>query len=183
MTPAEIPNIISILRILLVIPTIWMLLTHRFDIALLLFFIAGVSDGLDGFLAKRYHWQSRLGALLDPMADKILLVSCYVVLGWLGSIPVWLVAAVILRDLVIVVGALVYHYKIEIVEGEPLWISKFNTLAQILLVLAVMVDQSLMPMPDGLLPVLFLVVLFFTIASGVAYVWVWGRRAARGGKG
>ena len=106
MRASEIPNIISILRILLVIPVIWLLLTDDFPSALWLFAIAGVSDALDGFLAKRYGWQSELGSLLDPLADKILLVSCYVVLGWLLLLPAWLVATVILRDVMIVVGAI-----------------------------------------------------------------------------
>ena len=100
----DIPNLISVLRIFLSVPVVWMLLEQRFDIALILFAIAGVSDGLDGFLAKHYGWQSRLGGLLDPMADKILLVSSYVSLALLGLIPVWLMLLVILRDLVIVTG-------------------------------------------------------------------------------
>lgn len=174
----DIPNLISILRILLSIPVVWMLLEQRFDIALILFAIAGVSDGLDGFLAKHYGWQSQLGGLLDPLADKVLLVSSYVSLALLGLIPVWLMLLVILRDLVIVTGALVYNFRIRELEAEPSLLSKFNTLAQILLVLAVVMDRGLIALPLALVQGLIWLVFFTTILSGVNYVWVWSHRAA-----
>ncbi len=174
----DIPNLISILRIFLSIPVVWMLLEQRFDIALMLFAIAGVSDGLDGFLAKHYGWQSRLGGLLDPLADKVLLVSSYLSLAVLGLIPVWLMVLVILRDLVIVTGALIYNFQIRELEAEPSLISKFNTLAQILLVLVVVVDQGMVALPVGMIVGMVWLVGFTTVASGVNYVWVWSRRAA-----
>ncbi|MCB1762326.1 MAG: CDP-alcohol phosphatidyltransferase family protein [Gammaproteobacteria bacterium] len=174
----DIPNLISILRIFLTIPVVWMLLIRRFDIALVLFAIAGVSDGLDGFLAKHFGWQSKLGGLLDPMADKVLLVSSYVCLALLGLIPTLLMVLVILRDLVIVTGALVYNFRIEELEAEPSLISKFNTFAQIVLVIAVVLDQGWVGLPPGLLQLMVWVVFASTIASGVDYVWVWSRRAA-----
>ncbi len=132
----EIPNLISVLRIFLSIPVIWMLLEQRFEIALVLFAVAGISDGLDGYLAKRNGWVSRLGGLLDPLADKVLLVSSYLSLAVIGAIPVWLVMLVILRDLVIVTGALVYNFRVKQLDVAPSLLSKFNTLAQIVLVLA-----------------------------------------------
>ena len=107
----DIPNLISILRIFLTIPVVWMLLIQRFDVALVLFAIAGISDGLDGFLAKHFGWHSRLGGLLDPMADKVLLVSSYVCLAMLGLIPTLLMVLVIVRDLIIVTSALVYNFS------------------------------------------------------------------------
>ena len=174
----DIPNLISILRILLTIPVVWMLLIRRFDIALVLFAIAGVSDGLDGFLAKQYGWQSKLGGLLDPMADKVLLISSYVCLALLGLIPTLLMVLVIVRDLIIVTGALVYNFRIEELEAAPSLISKFNTFAQIVLVIAVVLDQGLVGLSEGLLQFLVWTVFISTIASGVNYVWVWSRRAA-----
>ncbi|MDE2089174.1 MAG: CDP-alcohol phosphatidyltransferase family protein, partial [Gammaproteobacteria bacterium] len=108
MTRRDLPNLISVLRMLLVLPVVALLMTEHYREALLLFGLAGLSDALDGFLAKRYGWTSRLGAVLDPLADKILLVSSYIALGWLRLLPLWLVAAVIVRDLVIVIGAAVY---------------------------------------------------------------------------
>ncbi|MCP4288736.1 MAG: CDP-alcohol phosphatidyltransferase family protein [Gammaproteobacteria bacterium] len=174
----DIPNLISILRILLTIPVVWMLLVQRFDIALVLFAIAGVSDGLDGFLAKHYGWQSKLGGLLDPLADKVLLISSYACLAMLGLIPTLLMVLVIVRDLIIVTGALIYNFRIEELEADPSLMSKFNTFAQIVLVLAVVLDQVMFVLPEGLLNYMIWLVFATTIASGVNYVWVWSRRAA-----
>ncbi len=177
MQARDIPNLLSIMRIFLSIPVVWMLLQHNFGIALILFAIAGISDGLDGYLAKHYGWQSRLGGLLDPLADKILLVFSILSLGWLGLLPVWLVFAVILRDLVIVTGAFVYNFQVAELDAEPTMISKFNTVVQIVLVLAVVLDQGLLGMPDMLLQGMIWLTLATTILSGVDYVFVWSRRA------
>ncbi len=174
----DIPNLISILRIFLSIPVVWMLLEQQFGVALVLFLVAGISDGLDGFLAKRYGWQSQLGGLLDPLADKVLLVSSYLSLALIGIVPVWLVLLVILRDLVIVTGALVYHFRVTELEAEPSMISKTNTLAQIVLVLSVVLDRGLMPLPDLFISAMIWLVVLTTLASGINYVWVWSRRAA-----
>jgi cardiolipin synthase len=174
----DIPNLISILRIFLSIPVVWMLLEQQFGVALVLFLVAGISDGLDGFLAKRYGWQSQLGGLLDPLADKVLLVSSYLSLALIGVVPVWLVLLVILRDLVIVTGALVYHFRVTELEAEPSMISKTNTLAQIVLVLSVVLDRGLMPLPDLFISTMIWLVVLTTLASGINYVWVWSRRAA-----
>ena len=178
MQKKDIPNIISFFRILLTIPVIWALLEQEFLLALILFFIAGVSDGIDGYLAKHYHWQSRLGGLLDPLADKALLVSTYLCLGGLGLLPSWLVALVIFRDVLIVSGALVYTMQIEQLNAEPSLISKLNTVLQITLGLAVVVNHGLYLMPAGILEVLIWSVAVTTIISGLAYVIEWSRRAA-----
>jgi len=177
MQKKDIPNIISFLRLLLTIPVIWALLEEEFLIALVIFFIAGVSDGLDGFLAKRLHWQSRLGGLLDPLADKALLVSSFLCLGGLGLLPPWLVALVIFRDVVIVTGALVYSVQIEQLNAEPSLISKLNTLLQIVLVLVVVVNHGIYAMPQWILHGLILSVTATTLLSGIAYVYEWGKRA------
>ncbi len=183
MKASEIPNLISLLRIVLVIPVVWFLIARRFPEALFLFAFAGASDALDGWLAKRYGWQSHLGSLLDPLADKLLLVSSYVVLGWLTLIPAWLVVAVILRDVVIVTGALAYHTKVEHVSGEPLAISKLNTAAQILLVLVIVGSRAFGFVLPALTDLLILAVFLTTLGSGFAYVWLWGLRALRALKG
>ena len=178
----DIPNLISILRIFLSLPVVWMLLEQQFGVALVLFAVAGISDGLDGYLAKRFNWISRLGGLLDPLADKVLLVSSFLSLALIGIIPVWLVLLVIMRDLIIVTGALVYNFRVQQLDAEPSLISKFNTVAQIFLVLAVVLDKGLIPLPEWVLQGLVWLVFTTTIASGVAYVWVWSRRAAEHGK-
>jgi len=179
-TARDIPNLITAARVGLVAPVAWMLLNGRYGMALLLFGVAGFSDALDGYLAKRFGWESRLGSLLDPVADKLMLVVSYLALGWQGLVPPWLVAAVILRDLVIVGGAVAYHLLIAPLEGEPTMLSKANTLVQIILVLAVVADQVVMWPPGWVLGVLIWLVAATTLASGVGYVWVWGHRALGG---
>jgi cardiolipin synthase len=175
---SDIPNIITVFRFLLVPPMVLLLLNHKTGAALIVFGVAGFSDALDGFLAKRYGWASRMGALMDPLADKLLLVASFVTLGWLGWIPLWLVALVILRDLVIIIGAMIYHWCVEYIDtAYPTLVSKLNTFAQILLVLAVMFSHSVQALPFLLINVLLYSVLATTIWSGLDYVWIWGRRA------
>jgi len=173
----DIPNVITALRFLLVPPVVILLLQERFTAALIVFGVAGLSDGLDGFLARRFDWRSRLGGIMDPLADKLLVVSSFVTLGWLGLIPAWLVLLVILRDLVIVAGATFYHMRIEQFEAEPSIASKLNTVAQVLLVLAVLYSSGIHTLPVMLMDVLLYGVLVTTLWSGFDYVWTWGRRA------
>jgi len=178
---SDIPNIITVFRFLLVPPLVLLLLQEQFGLALLIFGVAGFSDGLDGFLAKRFNWASRLGALMDPLADKLLLVSSFITLGWLQRIPLWLVCVVILRDLVIVGGALIYNFRIERLEADPSMVSKLNTVTQIVLVLAVLLSQVVAGVPYLWMDVLLYCVLVTTLWSGFDYVWRWSRRAWRKG--
>ena len=178
----DIPNIISVGRVLLVFPTVWMLLERRFDAALWLFLIAGISDALDGFLAKRFGWQSRIGGILDPLADKFLLVSTFLSLGWLGLLPWWLVGLILLRDVVIVSGAVVSNWLIADLEAHPTCLSKTNTLLQILLALGVVLEQAAQLLPAWVIPTLILAVTLSTLASGIQYVLHWGSLARRQGR-
>ena len=173
----HIPNLITGLRIVLVAPFLWLLLEERYGPALLLFIIAGVSDGLDGFLAKYFGWTSELGGLLDPLADKLLLMGAMLALGWLNELPVWLVALVVTRDVIIVIGAVSYHWLIERFSAAPLPVSKINTLLQLLLVLAVIVHYGMTTLPDGLIDGLIGLTALTTVWSGAAYVQRWGRQA------
>ncbi len=181
MNVRDIPNLISILRILLVAPTIYYLLNHDYTVALILFFIAGVSDGVDGLLARQFSWQTRLGAILDPIGDKLLLVGCYLTLGWLGHLPVMLVAMVILRDVIIVIGAILYHVFIEEVLIQPVMISKINTALQIALVVLIIFIGSELTFSKLISPsvieLLIWLVYGTTFASGVVYIRSWGQRA------
>lgn len=146
-----------------------------------MFFIAGVSDGLDGFLARRFGWFSRLGSFLDPAADKLLMTAIYLTLGLMEHLPVWLVGLVIGRDLVIVLGALAYRLLIKEIRMQHLLVSKLNTGAQILLVLLLIYHLSSLPLaahiPVQLITFLIYLVTFTTIASGLAYVVIWSLRA------
>lgn len=183
MAKKDIPNIISLLRILLVLPVVYLLLQGEFAWALLLFLIAGISDGVDGYLAKRNHWQSRLGSILDPLADKLLLISSFMVLGWLAVIPMWLVLAVLLRDLVIIIGGVAYHVLIGEYEMTPTIVSKMNTFAQISLVLITVFSNGLYLLPEAVIDFIVHVVLATTLLSGADYVWVWGKKALQARRG
>lgn len=129
--PRDIPNLITGLRILLVAPFLWLLLKEHYGAALVLFAVAGVSDALDGFLAKYYGWTSELGGILDPIADKLLLLGAILALGWLHELPGWLVMLVLVRDALIVGGAISYHLMIARFQAAPLMISKAEYLAAI----------------------------------------------------
>ena len=177
----DIPNIISFLRVILTIPIVYLMIKQEFGYALVLFALAGLSDGLDGFLAKYFGWQSRLGALLDPLADKALLMASFLVLGGLGLLPVWLVVLVIFRDLLIVGGALSYHFRVESLEADPSISSKINTLVQILLVILVVCDAGPLPLPEVLIQSLVWTTLGTTVISGASYVWVWSGKARERG--
>ena len=171
------PNAISIIRIALVPPILWLLLNGHPDIALLLFFVAGFSDGLDGYLAKRFDWGSRAGALLDPIADKLLVAGTFVTLSIAGLLPVWLAAIVILRDVVIVGGAMAYNFLVRPVEGEPTRISKLNTAFELLLVLFV-ISRAAFDWPDPItITMMGAAVLITVVISGIDYVWSWTNRA------
>ncbi len=173
----QLPNLLTLLRMLLTVPVIALLAEGRFGWALILFAVAGVSDALDGFLAKRFGWGSRLGAVLDPLADKFLLVSTYLVLGLQGWLPPWLVALVVLRDLVVLAGAAAYYLVVGPYRMAPSRISKLNTFAQILLALCVVLALAGLPFPPPLLGTLVAVVAGTTLWSGVDYVWTWSRKA------
>jgi cardiolipin synthase len=178
----HLPNLISAARIVLVGPIVWSLLQRNFELAIWLFLIAGFSDGLDGFLAKRFGWSSRLGGILDALADKILLVSVFVVLGWLGIFPWWLVGWVLLRDLVIVTGATVYNFRIEAVQPEPSLVSKLNTLLQIALAAVGVLQLGFGGVPAWLLDSLIWAVMLTVLLSGAGYVREWSRRARTRGR-
>jgi len=175
----DIPNLLSLVRMALAIPIALLLLHEWYRSALLIFIAAGLSDGLDGYLAKRFSWHSRLGSILDPLADKVLLVTNYVVLGWMGSLPMWLVAAVIGRDVIVVSGALLYHVLIGRYEMAPRMASKVNTVLQLVLVVVVVAALGDISLPEGLVNVLIYGVLLTTVWSGVDYVWTWGSQAFR----
>lgn len=181
MNLSALPNIITTLRILLIIPLLWALLEHNFEMALLLIFIAGASDALDGFLAKHYNWVSTLGSILDPIADKLLLVVTFLSLGYLALVPTWLVVAVLGRDIIIVTGAITYYVLIGRYDMAPSLISKLNTLNQITLVLSIVLYQVADFPHLWMIELGYWIVLATTVASGAHYVWKWGRSAMRAG--
>jgi cardiolipin synthase len=176
------PNAISLLRIALVVPILFLIVDGRYALALALCFVAGISDGVDGYLAKRFDWRTRIGALLDPIADKLLVAGTFMVLVYTGHIPLWLGILVIFRDVVIVGGATMYNFLIRPVEGEPTRISKLNTALQMLFVLFVL-SRAAFDWPDQItIVVLGASIVVTVVISGIDYVWSWARRARQGGK-
>ena len=172
-----IPNAICVLRLLLVAPVAMLLLAHRYSEALALIVVAGASDALDGYLAKRFDWRTRLGSLLDPAADKLLLVTVFFSLTYLGLVPLALTVIVVLRDLIIVLGAVTYQMLIGPVVGQPTAISKLNTACQLGFVLFTITHAAFdWPARISLL-VLGAAVVFTSIASGLNYVLRWSKRA------
>lgn len=173
------PNAISMARVLLVLPLVLAILEGRHSLALTLLVVAGFSDGLDGFLAKRFDWRTRLGGLLDPIADKLLLVSLFVALAYADLVPTELVAIVVGRDVVIVTGAVAYQLLIAPVMGEPAAISKLNTACQLAMTFLVLTHAAYAWPPEISLTVLGAAVVFTSVVSGLTYVLRWSVRAWR----
>lgn len=173
----NLPNLITLMRLFAVPLLVWLILGNHLMIAFWVFIAAGVSDALDGLIAKRFGLGTVLGSFLDPLADKALLVSVYVTLGYKGDLPTWLVIAVVFRDLVIIGGALLFHTVTQSLTMQPLKISKANTVAQILLAALVLADLGYGFEFGRLTHVLVYVVTMTTVASGLAYVITWNRRA------
>jgi cardiolipin synthase (CMP-forming) len=177
------PNAICVARILLVAPLVLSIVDGRYATALLLLVIAGFSDGLDGFLAKRFDWRTRLGSLLDPAADKLLLVSTFVALTYVGLVPLALTLVVVGRDVVIVLGAICYQWLIAPLQGEPAAISKLNTACQLAMVFFALTRAAYGWPPEVSLLILGAAVIFTSIVSGLAYVLRWSARAWRAAHG
>lgn len=175
-----IPNFITIARLLAVPLIVWLMIADRYVEATLLFVVAAISDAVDGFIAKRFGAASELGAYLDPIADKALLVSVFVTLGFRGEVPAWVVVLVVSRDLFIIGGMLLAYVLSNPMEVRPLWVSKANTLAQILLIAFVLAERTGVPMPQPVLAVTVLAVAALTVASAAAYLIEWVQHMAGG---
>jgi len=183
MTLAGLPNLICILRMVLAVPVVWSLVHDHFDLTLVLFLAAAISDGLDGYLAKRYGWTSEAGKILDPVADKLLLVSVFITLLLLGMVPLWLAATAVARDLVIAIGAGVYRWLFGPLEGRPTMPSKVNTVLQLGYILAVVATAAWRWFPEAIETTLGAAVFVTTVVSGLDYVSIYVRKAARVSRG
>jgi cardiolipin synthase (CMP-forming) len=169
----HIPNLITITRILLVPFTVWLMIGQDFAWAFVVFIVAGISDAVDGYLARAFDWQSDLGTYLDPLADKALLVSIFVVLGIMQIVPDWLVILVVTRD-ILIVGAVMLSWLLDKpIAMQPLWISKFNTVAQICFVGLVLGLLGLDIEAGPLIVAGVALVAATTLASGALYMRDW----------
>jgi len=166
----HLPNFICLVRIALVWPVVAALRDGRHDLALALFTVAAVSDGLDGFLAKRFNWTSQLGKFLDPLADKLLLVAVFVSAAWTGLAPWWVAAAAIARDLIIGGGALIFWLWFGPLHGRPTILSKVNTALQILYLVGAILHAAHGLPPREVVEALAIVTFLSTLASGADYV-------------
>ena len=179
--PVNLPNIITIFRILLVPLTVWLLIEGRPGLAFIAFLTAGISDGVDGYIARRWNLRTALGAWLDPLADKLLLISIYVTLGVIDHLPVWLVILVVSRDVLIVGGVVLAWLMERPMKMQPLFVSKANTVVQIgfagLFLLFDALDWPLNTLVAAGAPA----VAVLTIASGALYMRDWMRHMAENG--
>jgi cardiolipin synthase len=173
----HLPNIICLVRIALIVPLLQAMVAGEQALILVLFSIAAVSDALDGYLAKRFQWTSDLGRILDPMADKLLLMSVFITAAWLDIAPWWVATVAVARDLVIGFGAIIFRLWFGRLRGRPTVISKINTGMQILYLLAVILASAIHMPPREVLDALAVVMVVTTVASGTDYVLRFMRRA------
>jgi cardiolipin synthase len=174
----HIPNLISLLRLLMVPLVVYLVHDERFVAGFWLFVAAGVSDAVDGFIAKRFNAASLLGRYLDPLADKALLVALFILGGYMDFLPDWLVILVVFRDVMIVGGAILFHTLDQPLTIPPLAVSKLNTALQIVLVAAALAFRGYDLGLASLQSALEYAVAATTLASGIAYLVKWSRLAA-----
>lgn len=172
---SQVPNALSILRIILTVPVVMTLLNHYYYLAIILFLIAGITDALDGWIAKRFNCQTRLGSILDPMADKLLLVGSFITLFVIGLLPLWLLMLVFFRDVMIVAATVGYFLGTDNSKDEllsPSNLSKFNTAFQIALVVFLVISQ-IYQITSEWTNIFFIVIATSTVLSGADYMWIW----------
>jgi cardiolipin synthase len=172
-----IPNGITALRLILVLPITFSIVEENYITAFLLFAISGFSDGLDGFIARRYGWVSAFGELIDPLADKLMMITTTLTLGLLGHFPVMLMVLIIVKDLTILGGVFPYMTLAGFPRIQPNFLGKCTTAAQIFLLVSVLSNLGF----PGALPELFFNLFFWIVAlmtsfDGVIYLWLWTLR-------
>lgn len=179
----HLPNAITILRVLLIPVLAWLLMERNYAGAFACFVAAAVSDFADGVIARRFQLVTEFGARLDPVADKLTMLVATVMLAVLGLVPEWLAAAIVLRDVVIVSGAVAYHMVVGRVDIAPTWLSKLNTALEFAVLTLVLAGAASAADFGAVMPWAFMLVFVTVVASGVQYVWVWGRKARAHARG
>lgn len=177
------PNIISLARLLSVPVMVYLILLEAYEAAFWLFVAAGLSDALDGAIAKYFEAVTEFGKFLDPLADKALLVATYVALGYQGQLPLWLVILVVFRDFIIIGGAILYQTLTQSLRMQPLFISKINTVVQILLACCLLAELAFAFEFGGATIALTYLVAATTFVSGAVYMIEWGQRSMANGRG
>jgi cardiolipin synthase len=174
----NIPNTITMLRIMLVPLLAYFLIRGNYGAAVWVLLGAGISDALDGFIARRFNQLTYLGSILDPVADKFLIIVSACLLAWLGLLPWWLTAVILIRDVIIIAGAIIYYLRAGRIEMNPSIPSKVNMLLQTCLIFLVLGNAAGIIGATGWLPGLFGFALFTTTFSGLHYIVLWGRKGA-----
>jgi cardiolipin synthase len=176
------PNLVTIARVLLIPVVAFLLLDHDYKLAFIVFMIAAAGDWLDGFLARRLNQMSQLGAVLDPIADKMTMMIVAILLSAQGLLPIWLAVVIVLRDAIIVAGAVAYRFVVGHIEMAPTRLSKANTFLEFGVLALVMAQAGELVAAGRWLMPLFLLLFASVLVSGAHYVWVWRRKAlAEGG--
>ncbi len=173
------PNAISVARGLATLPVLWLIIEEHWRWAFWVALFAGLSDLLDGWLAKRYGWQGRIGAGLDALADKLLLFGIFSALVLIDRLPLWWLILALARDLIIVVGAWFYNRLIEKLRPEPSWLGKASTVAQISMALLILANSAWRWQLAELEIITFWLAVGLTSLSGIHYIIVWAGRARR----
>lgn len=174
----QIPNALTVARLLLIAPFLVYLFHQEYEIAFYLLILAGFTDGLDGWIARCFNWQSAFGSFVDPMADKLLIAASFISLAIIGSIPWWLVMLVFLRDITISIGVLAWYSLIQRKpDFKPTYLSKINTLLQLVLVTLSLFELAFFKIAPHLLESLAILTAITTISSYLDYAWTWGKKA------
>lgn len=174
----NIPNALTITRLILIAPFLVFLSRHEFSYAFYIFILAGFTDGLDGWLARCFQWQSPFGTFVDPVADKLLITSSFIALAIIGKLPWWLVSLVFLRDVTISIGVIAWFSFIQQKPDlKPTWISKVNTVMQLALVTLSLFEQAFFVYEPSIYTTLLFLTVITTSVSFVDYVWTWGKKA------
>lgn len=174
----HLPNALTLLRLGLIAPFLMFLYSHEYVNSFYTFIIAGLTDGLDGFLARRFHWQSFFGSFIDPLADKLLIASSFISLALIGILPWWLVILVFLRDLTISMGVLAWYRFIRSkLDFKPTLLSKINTALQLILVTYCLFELAYFQFPSYIRYGLICLTTATTAITYIDYIWTWGRKA------
>lgn len=174
----HIPNLLTAVRLVLIIPFLLLLYHHEYVIAFYLYLLAGFTDGLDGWLARQYNWQSTFGSFIDPLADKLLIASSFISLALIGSLPWWLVILVFMRDLTISMGVVAWYWLVQRqLDFKPSLLSKLNTALQLALVTLCLFELAFFSFPPFYSATLMVITAITTTATYLNYVWTWGRKA------
>ncbi len=174
----QLPNFLTLARLVLIAPFLIFLYQHQYAYSFYIFLLAGFTDGLDGWLARSFHWQSAFGSFVDPVADKLLIASSFISLACIGSLPWWIVMLVFLRDMTISVGVLAWYWLIQHKPNfKPTYLSKINTVLQLALVTMCLFNLAFSTIGQNWVTVLIILTAITTTGSYIDYAWTWGKKA------